>query len=455
MVVRLLGLVNHLMDFRKVEEGAMQLHLQAIYLKPIVEDVCSNFRSTAELRNIGINLHVDKLRYVAVIDKEAFTQIVNNLLSNAMEFTKSKVDVYLETNGDATIRLRVVDDGPGISESEQQKIFEPFYQVAENRPSDNIGTGLGLMLVKQYVALMAGDIRVSSVVGKGSEFVVELPKSQVEIMQSAYEVESIAEVATEVKVCDSKDERAKILLVDDNVEMLAFLKEIFAATYDVTCASDAKEALTFTKDTQFDIIVSDIMMPEIDGTELCRRLKTDINTSHIPVVLLTAKVENDDVVTGFNSGADLYVTKPFSVAVIKAQINSLLENRNRLRRKLLNDPAAITEIIPRTNIDEVFFSKLKTIVEKNIGNQDFSVDVLAREMAISRTGLFAKVKAVTGMTPNDYIRHQRIHHAAKLIRTTDMLISEVCEAVGFSSRSHFAKYFQSVFNCAPAEYRQG
>lgn len=450
---RLLNLVNHLMDFRKMESGAMKLFITDVDIRERLEWICQNYVLTAALKNLKVTVEVPESPCVAKVDKEAFTQIVNNLLSNALKFSKSEIDISLVRLPEGAFRLSVKNNGPAIPPEEQEKIFTPFYQIAENRPTDNIGTGLGLLLVKRYAKLMGTDVEVRSGGDIGAEFIIDFQASADGVVPDADNLPDTEKSDSEEAEAPETVAKERLLIVDDNAEMLAFLNELLSPHYDVECAGDAEEAFVKLESYSPDLIVSDVMMPGIDGMEFCRRLKQDINTSHIPVVLLTAKVEDSDFVTGFDSGADLYVTKPFSTDVIKAQIRSLLANRERLRERFVSDPEVIEELVPHSSIDKEFFDRIKGIIVERMTDPEFSVDVLAREMAISRTGLFTKLKAITGMTPNDYIRLIRLQKAAELLETTNMRVNEVCWQVGFSSRSHFAKCFQTQFGVSPSEYK--
>lgn len=449
---RLLNLVNHLMDFRKMESGAMRLTINKVDINRKLDDICRSFILTASLKHLSVSVSVPDKPCMALVDSEGFTQIVNNLLSNALKFSKSEIEISLVVLDNGFFRLSVKNNGASIPKEEQEKIFTPFYQIADNRPSDNIGTGLGLLLVKRYANLMGTDVEVRSTGTVGAEFIIDFPPARVEDVECEENRDNDGDCGEEV-VADSVEGKERILIVDDNPEMLSFLEELLSPSYNVERASSVEDAEECMHKYIPDLIISDVMMPGTDGMEFCRRIKGDINTSHIPVVLLTAKVEDTDFVCGFDSGADLYVTKPFSVDVIQAQLRSLLSNRARLRERLVSDPAVIDEILPDTGIDRDFFDKMGIIIEEKMGDGEFTVDMLAKEMAISRTGLFTKLKAMTGMTPNDYIRMIRLRKAAELLRTTNMRVNEVCWQVGFSSRSHFTKCFQSQYGVSPSEYK--
>lgn len=456
---RLLTLVNRLMDFRKVESGGMKMNMTDIDLRDVVGQVCQNFILTAAIRHLNVTVDIVDIPCIAKVDKEAFRQIVDNLLSNALKFSHSEIHISLNKTEDGHIILSVRDNGPGISKDEQEKIFFPFYQVAENRPTDNIGTGLGLLLVKRYATLMNAEVSVVSAKGEGAEFIISFMESEgkPESTDMTGLEESHNNVAEgERYVMESSKE--KILVVDDNEDMFGFLNVLLSTDYDVICVSSAKEALAVLKNQQPSLIVSDVMMPEIDGMTFCRSVKTDINTSHIPVVLLTAKVEDSDFVTGFESGADLYVTKPFSPEVMKAQIRSLLLNRARIRERFKGDPSALGEIVeeimPSSSPDKEFFKKISDIVESHISEAEFSIDMLCQESGISRSALFSKLKSIAGVTPANYIQSIRLRKAAELLKTSQLQIGEVCWQVGFSSRAHFSRCFQAYYGVPPSEYRR-
>ncbi len=450
---RLLHLVNHLMDFRKIEAGGMKLIIRDIDIKEVLDDVSRNFIPSAQLKNIEVSLSLPDDKCIASVDREAFIEIVSNLLSNAHKFAKSYIGISLRATDDGKFRLCIGNDGPEIPKSEQDKIFTAFYQIEETRPSDNIGTGIGLLLVKKYAGMMNASVSVNSGDGTGTEFIVDFMAAKNGAVNDSLPMKEIGmELETDAKI-ESSEKRDRILIVDDNKDMVDFLSEILSEDYDVDCSENADDAQAKIKELIPDLVISDIMMPGTNGIELCRLLKHNINTSHVPVVLLTAKVENIDFVKGFETGADLYVTKPFSTDVLKAQIHSLLLNREILRKRFASDPDVIDDLVSNSGLDKAFFEKVKASVEEKYSDPEYSVDVMARDAAISRTGLFTKIKALTGMTPNEYIRMVRLQKAERLLATTDMRVNEVCWQVGFSSRSHFAKCFQQKYGVNPSDYK--
>ena len=451
---RLLNLINRLMDFRKMESGCVSVDLRPVDLQANVYELYKNILPMAEAKGINVVINTPGKECLAIADTEALRHVVDNLLSNALKFTGDHIWISLEETDNGSYRITVKDNGRGIEKEEQEKIFTPFYQVADSRPQDNIGTGIGLLLVKKYVELMHGSLQLESFPGRGSAFSVCLPKAEEESLFIEKASVDTGAISPSLISDDSDGCKDRILIVEDNNELLNFLRSIFLQEYEVTCASNGKIALEFLSQNPYDIIVSDVMMPEIDGIELCKRVKRNLATSHIPVVLLTAKVEDRDYIEGFENGADLYVPKPFSSDVLKAQVKGILKIRKQLRKNFSSDPKAKTiELVPNSPLDSEFLKKFEKIVMQNLSDPEFSVDVLAKELGVSRTGLFTKLKAVADMTPNALIRRIRINEAARLIREEGCLVNEACFNVGFVSRSHFARYFQEQFGVNPAEYK--
>ncbi len=462
---RLLNMVNHLMDFRKLESGGMKLEPQPVDLRVPLQRMCDDIMLSASMKHIEVVVRMPDSPCVSLIDHKAFRHVVYNLLSNALKFTRSEIRVTLTQDSDGRFRISVKDNGNGIPPEENEKIFMPFYQIPENRQTDNIGTGLGLLLVKSFSALMDAEVRLNSVVGEGAEFIVLFKPTDASPVETEERIDAPAfeqkdgpdysDTGTEPQyTADTEPEknRKQVVIVDDNDDMLNFLNALLSDTYDVRSFSRAREALESVYDRIPDLVISDVMMPEMDGMEFCRILKTDIRTSHIPVLLLTARVENTDVIDGFDNGADMYIIKPFSPQVIEARIRSVLLNRAILRDRFRETPSVIETMMPEQSPDKRFFTRIKTIVEERIADPEFTVDVLAREVGISRTGLFTKLRSVASITPNEYIRKIRLERAAQMLKADDVRVGEVCWNVGFQSRSHFTKCFQAQYGVSPSEY---
>lgn len=447
---RLLTLVNQLMDFRKVEEGGMEVHCRVTDISQLLEDIYKRFRLSAELRNIHVSLNLPQKECFVNLDAEAFTKIVSNLLSNALKFTTDLIEIHL-IEVDDKVELRISDNGCGINVGEQEAIFKPFYQVKEDRPSDYIGTGIGLLLVKKLVAMLQGELALESKVGAGSVFIIRFTaaigeQEDTKIMEPL-QIESLPLIAL-----PEKEIRNQLLIVDDNQDMRQFLIELLSPSYEVVVASDGEEALKILTDRPADLVISDVMMPKMNGFELCSIIKKNLSMSHIPVLLLTAKVATEDRIEGLETGADVYVEKPFSADVLKVQVKSLLLNRERLRTSCLTTPMVPLAAVANSQIDEAFLARMSAIVEKNMTEPEFTVETLAQELCMGRSNFFAKVKGISGMTPNDFIRLIRLKKAAELFTGGENCISDVCFRVGFSSPSYFAKCFQAQFGVSPTDF---
>lgn len=450
---RLLSLVNQLMDFRKVESGGMSVNLASTDIKGLLSSICQRFTLSAELKNISVVLNMPEQACYAKVDPEAFTKVVSNLLSNALKFTISHIWIDLISVEGRKLELRIRDNGQGIALEEQEKIFTPFYQIKENRPSDNIGTGVGLLLVKKLVDMMCGELKLESEPGMGSTFIIWFEQGE---QKGTIEQEESPIIISSPEVPVTMDEQKPIhiLVVDDNLDLLEYLRMLLSSTYKVTCASNGKEALDLLNDWIPDLVISDVMMPVMNGIEFCKLMKQNLRTSHIPIIMLTAKVETNDYVEGLENGADLYIAKPFSSDIIKAQIYSLLINREKVKGNFRSEPMSHLDTVAYSQLDKDFLDKIARIIEDRMTDSDFSVDVLAQEVGISRTGLFTKIKAISGMTPNDFIRIIRLKKAAELLSQKDMQVGEACFQVGFSSPSYFTKCFQAQFGVAPTEFKR-
>lgn len=450
---RLLALVNQLMDFRKIESGGMDLVLMNTDVKSLLGNICQRFELSAEMKNIQFTVEMPEYACYAKVDPEALTKIVSNLLSNALKFTNNCIEVSLAVNAENKVEIRVKDNGTGIRAEEQEKIFKPFYQIAGNRQKDCIGTGVGLSLVKQLVDMMHGHLTLESELGKGAMFCVCLDAVESLEQADSTKKQPVAD-APVCEVTQAEDGKRHILVVDDNKDLREYLKSLLASSYQITCAADGKEAWDALPRLMPDLIISDVMMPVMDGIQLCQSIKGNLAFSHIPIILLTAKATSADYVEGLENGADVYIEKPFSGDVLKAQISSLFRNRERLRKDFESQPMASPVSVSTSKLDAAFMEKISRIIEDRMTDSSFTVDVLAQEVGISRSGLFTKLKAIAGMTPNDYIRLLRLKKAAMLLSVEGLSSSEACFQVGFSSPSYFAKCFHAQFGISPAEFKR-
>ena len=463
---RLLELVNQLLDFRKVEQQSLVMHFAPQNVRQLLEAVCVRFAPTFEQGGRQFSVNYPDDHFTAILDREAVTKVVSNLLTNANKYTKTTVTLSCNARPDDDhFSISVTDDGAGIREEDRQRIFEPFFQAQDNKP----GTGIGLNIVKRIVDLHHGTISLESQEGKGSTFTVTLPVSQpvtdtaaekaAPIMAAAGTRDGAPQAAAKDATPQKKQaektkpaQREQLLIVDDSEDMVAFLSDNFAARYEVLTAGDGIEALDLLSRNEVSVIISDWMMPRMDGSELCRRVRSNQLTSHIPFVMLTAKTDDGSKVEGMNVGADIYIEKPFSVAYVEACINNIVQMRQRLMQKFATQPWEPVDEMAATPLDNEFLKKLNSIIEDNVANAELNVNFLADKMNISRSGLFAKIKSLTDVTPNEMIQVVRLKRAAQLLTEDKYLVSEVGYMVGFSSPSYFSKCFQKQFGTKPADF---
>jgi signal transduction histidine kinase/ligand-binding sensor domain-containing protein/DNA-binding response OmpR family regulator len=461
---RLHTLVNQLLDFQKAEQGAFTIRLARVNIYDLLHGIYRRFSPLAEQSDVSFELYVPDRSLQATVDAEALTKIISNLLSNAMKYALRKVILSGHAGGDY-LYVKIEDDGCGTAEKEQKNIFIPFYQVAgHNKPG---GTGIGLSLVKLLVDAHHGMIEVDSEPDKGSAFLVTLPLCPAQAKEctsnlldcTVQEVVPAKEAALQYSPLSVREERDAgshhpiLLIVEDNVELSEFLYQTFESSYVILLAKHGKEGLELLKNKTVDLIISDVMMPVLDGIAFAQEVRKNILCSHIPIIFLTARTDNESKVAGIKAGADIYVEKPFSPHVLKAQIECLLASRRTLRQKFSEMPFIPLNSIAGNKDDELFLSKMNEIIEKNISNINFTIDTLAEQLCVSRSGLFIKIRKQTDMTPNDLIRVIRLKKAAELLMSNAYRVNEICYRVGFTSPSYFSKCFQKQFGILPKDFR--
>lgn len=456
----LLYLVNQLLDFRRLEMQGEKLFLVKGNIVEFVHSVKSSFDNLAQEEKIFFEIE-DKITEELYInfDREKILKVLNNLLSNAFKFTHSGgmvqvvLDTYEAPDGILYFRFSVKDTGVGIPRKELPHIFDRFYQVKNEE--DKMGSGIGLHLVKEYVELHSGKIEVESEANKGSSFNVYLP------IQSGFESgevakEDIIQDGQNIDVQSEKDLRANkeytILLVEDNKEFRYYMSELLSKKYNVLEAEDGEEG-EWIATTKFpDLIISDVMMPKVDGLELCKRIKSNIQVSHIPVILLTARSTDESKLFGYESGADEYISKPFNLDILLLRIQKLI-NEEKARQKSFSqginiDPGEVTI----TSVDEQFIGKVCAMIRKNMDNPEYSVEKLSADVGMERTVLYRKLNAIAGQTPSDFIRSIRLKHAAQLLNK-GYQVGEVADMVGFNTPKYFTKYFKQAFGVTPSQYK--
>jgi signal transduction histidine kinase/ligand-binding sensor domain-containing protein/CheY-like chemotaxis protein/AraC-like DNA-binding protein len=456
---RLLFLVNQLLDFRKIENGGFTPKYERCNMSELIKAVSIRFTPWVTQRGATFIVDCPDREATAVVDREALTKLISNLLTNAGKYTKDEVILSCRFAPDReTFSITVTDNGCGIKQEDRDKIFRPFYQSPDNKP----GTGIGLSIVRNIVEAHAGKIEVRSEEDKGSAFIVTLP---VEHAVTPYPDDAAEDTASGHLPEDilpaspaggPVQVRPVMLIADDNDEMIRFLSASFADEYTIITAGDGEEALRKLKNAEVDLIVSDWMMPEISGVELCKAVRSNPMTSHIPFILLTAKTDIHSKIEGMECGADTYIEKPFSLQYLKSCIKNLIDLREMLYRKFSKMPLVPLKSIAGNQADERFLSCMNEIIEENFSNPDLSVDFLADRLCISRSGLFAKIKTLTNVTPNELIQVIRLKKAALLLAENRYRVNEICYMVGFNNPSYFSKCFRKQFGMKPNEFlKQG
>ena len=458
---RLLELVNQLLDFRKVEQQSLVMHFAPHNIYQLMVSVSERFAPTFEQNGKQFTVIYPDEHFTAIVDKEAIIKTVSNLLANANKYTKNQVQLSCVEDPDGEqFRISVSDNGVGIREEDRQRIFQPFFQAEGNKP----GTGIGLNIVKNIVDQHHGDISVESELGVGSTFTIVLPVSQTETENIEPEKSSAPTIIDDHSATALSLDTAihhhpspitqhqTMLIVDDSEDMRQFLESSFSDNYAIVTAGDGIEALHLLQQHQISIIISDWMMPRMDGAEFCRRVRQNPLTSHIPFVMLTAKTDDDSKVEGMDVGADTYIEKPFSVQYLEACIRNILQIRRQLMEKFSTQPLEPVTEIAQNPTDNEFLTKMNRIIEENFSNSELNVDFLAERLNISRSGLFAKIKTLADVTPNEMIQIVRLKRAAQLLHEGGHMVSEVGYMVGFSNPSYFSKCFQKQFGIRPADY---
>lgn len=462
------SLITELLDFRKQEQGLLKLKISEFDLYALLKEHYVLFKELAVNRNISFSLNTDCEQCMIWGDRMQIQKVVNNLLSNAFKYTPDGGTIVLELiDGEEECLFSVSDNGAGISEEDYQKIFERFYQV------ENIGqyggTGIGLALSQGIVKAHQGDITVESQLGKGACFKVILKKGEAHFDSSVSRVEPekdkeyiyhsedrenlIEEIQSTQKENGTTD--CKLLVVDDNEEIRNILVDIFSPLYAVETASDGLEGYEKVRVMQPDLVISDIMMPGMPGTELCAKIKNNIETCHIPVVLLTALSAPERELEGLRIGADCYVVKPFNMRRLVMQCNNLINTRRILQQKYARQLDVKAEKIATNELDQKFIEQATQVVEQNLENSEFSVETFSREMGVGRTVLFQKIKGITGSTPNNFIMNMRLKKAAYfLLNAPEMNVSDIAYRLGFGNPQYFNKCFRELFGIAPTQYRK-
>ena len=470
---RILGLINQMMDLRKIDKGQMQLHMRDTNLVSFINDIYTLFAQQAKNKNILFHFDCDQERIMAWIDRGNFDKIIINILSNAFKFTPTggEIRITLTTN-EKEASISIFDNGEKIPEDKLERIFERFYQTPSSANDRNIGTGIGLDLTRSLVELHHGSIEArNNADGPGCEFTVTIPLGNEHltpeemVTNEVEEEETTESIIEEEQVVEEEDttgtmdlpkvgKRQKIVVVEDDSEIRSYLTEALSEDYDITDCSNGKEGLAAVLKTMPDLVISDIMMPEMDGTTLCSKIKTNNATNHIPVILLTAKSREEDQLEGLETGADAYIVKPFNMDILRRTIVNLIHSHHTLQLKFgRNDQLEeLVEDIKMKSPDEKLLERVMVAINHNLNNAELSVDRIADEVGISRVHLHRKMKELTGQTPHDFIRNIRMKKAASLLSAGDMNVSEVMYACGFSNAASFSTVFKKMYGMSPRAY---
>ena len=471
-VNRMLKLVNQLLDFNKLENDTLQLHVKPTDVITEMQRIMDLFIVNAEEKGIALNCHGLEGSYLIWLDADKLEKIMNNLMSNAMKFTprSGKIDVTLDTEMDYQgmqwIKITVADTGKGIPQNELDNIFKRYYQLNnQSTGTINWGTGIGLYYARSLAILHHGMLTAANRKDcQGAIFTLTLPAHEevyTEADKKDLEEDSKMElplhdkhvVANKIEQEAEGDTRPKILIVDDDTEVVHYLRTLLSTTYRIIYRFDAESALKAAREEEPNLILSDVVMPGLSGYELCKDIKQDIQLCHIPVILVTAKTTPENQVEGLNSGADAYVTKPFTPKVLLAMINSLLTNREKAKTILNNatqTDKSVEEVLSPQ--DKAFMDELYKIMEQELANSELDVNKVTELMHISRTKLYYKVKGLTGENPSVFFKTYKLNRAAALIVEGKYNISEIAYMTGFNTLSHFSTSFKKQFGCTPSEY---
>ena len=455
---RLLNLTNQLLDFRKTESQGFRLNFAKCDITEVLKETHMRFTSLAKQKGLEFTLQVPEKEFYAHVNREAFTKIISNLLNNGVKYAGSYVRISLEVpeadNDDKSFCIRTENDGVIIPDEMKEEIFKPFVRFNEQEDGKvTTGTGIGLALSRSLAELHQGTL----VMEKGEEsnvFCLTLPivQDMTITLTSEQEVETEKMAETVVGETEKADDRPTVLVVEDNPDMLAFVVRQLSKEYTVLTATNGAEALQVLDGNYVNLVVSDVVMPVMDGFELCKTIKSNLNYSHIPVILLTAKTNIQSKIEGMELGADAYLEKPFSVEYLQACASNLIQNREKLRKAFAQSPFVAANTMALTKADEDFIKRLNEVIQANFSNPEFSMDDMADGLNMSRSNFYRKIKGVLDLSPNEYLRLERLKRAAQLLKEGENRVNEICYMVGFNSPSYFAKCFQKQFGVLPKDF---
>ena len=463
----LLNLVNELLDYRKLEHHQIKLKVFKSDWVKFSQEIYLSFKEFAYQKDIKLEFESSSPTIELWFDKNQMEKVLYNLFSNALKFTNTGGSIKLTiTQTDNEVQLELVDEGIGISKKHLSKIFNRFYQANKTKSDNGAGFGLGLTISNEIIKLHQGDISVKSKKGAGSTFTITLKKGnsfyhESEISESETNDElienyftsepiKIKEIILESSSFKSKEQT--LLIVEDNIDIANYIDELLSDEFTILRASNGKQGLDMALEKSPDLIISDVMMPIMDGIELTNTLKTNVNTSHIPIILLTARASFTHKMEGYETGADDYVTKPFNESLLRARIKNILKNRSLLHEKFYSEDTNNIGDFIKNKIDQEFIENLGLLIEKNIDSENLSVVFVAQELGMSHSVLYKKLKIITGLSLVEYLRDYRLKKAKELLKTNQFSIAEVCFKVGYSDRKYFSKLFKERFGNPPTFY---
>jgi len=465
-IFRLLRLVTQLIDYRKIEYDKQQLNLSRNNLVAFVQDIMECFRQNAKKRNISLNLLTKEPELILPFDENMLDKVFFNLLSNALKFTNDngRIDLIFRQDDSGYVTIEVKDNGVGLTPEEAAHVFDQFYQ-ADNALGK--GSGLGLALSSEIIKLHKGTITVNSEKWKGTTFSIQLPYDNAVSQISPATARTNPQDNARVYTTDLDFEKAvvnidtlaapkehSILVIEDNTDLLYYLAEKLGSQYEVFTADNGTSGIYEAYTNVPDLIISDVLLPGITGKNIAEMLKTDVRTSHIPIILLTAQCSMENQIDGMQSMADAYITKPFNYDYLMATVKNLIQNRAILKEHFTSDISAPGKLQVSKSLDKKFVSDFAGIVEQNLSNENFNVDDISKAIGISRIQLYRKVKALMGCNISDYILNRRLKKAKYLLLHENYSIAEVTYQVGFSSPNYFSTVFKQKYNCTPSEFKR-
>jgi signal transduction histidine kinase/DNA-binding response OmpR family regulator len=459
----LLHLVNQVMDLSQLDAGKLELHYQQADIIPFLRYLCESFQSNSEAKNLTLRYQAEPDHLLMDFDEAKLQQVVYNLLSNAIKFTPSGGTIHIlvktrQQEEQPYLILQITDSGPGIPTEDLEYIFDRFYQSRLHMQYQQGGSGIGLAVTRELIQLMEGSIEVRSEMGRGTTFSVSLPirrEAAVAEVSSPHAAQRPLAATTEKEQVEHSDDQDlfDVLIVEDNPDVSAYLQDCLKGKYSIGTAMNGRAGLEQALENIPDVVLCDVMMPEMNGYELCQILKQDRRTSHIPIIMLTAKAEERDRLNGLRYGADAYLTKPFNREELLIRIEKLLELRDKLRKHHLRSD--LLQPRPEEEAEDpelIFLQQLRETVLAQLDNSEFGVKDLAKAVSLGHTQLYRKLKALTGLTPKHFIRDIRLRHAAQMLGRHQYTVAEVAYAVGFSDPNYFSRIFQQTYGHPPSEH---